>query len=312
MELFLLHARHASTFSITTDPSLRFAHLTTRSSPSSAAPSFPALKTLHLQHYDTEGGFTLDNTKSLIEASPNLGTLCLSNCSRFTGPIDLTSVFHLRLECCSSLPQEEVTELIRSCRNLEVFNMWSRDSQSPDWARGARCTSNDVLRVLRNSHKESLTSLGLDFDDTRWSSSAPASQDPIRTLQDFEKLECLWINHRTVEMMGAGRPKPASVVHILPESIKRLHLNNFPCTSSAELEQLVAAVEQGRFPNLTEVAVRQCDGANPEPDRQAADDWISLHDRLRGRGVNMSERLMYPMLPLSGTDPSQGDQGQVE
>lgn len=302
MELFLLHARHANTFSITIDPSLRFTHLTTRSDPSSAAPSFPALKTLHLQHYDTEGGFTLDNAKNLIEASPNLGTLYLSNCSRFTGPIDLTSVFHLRLECYF-LPQEEVTELIRSCRNLEVFNMWSRNPQDPDWERGTPRTSNDVLRALHDTCKESLASLGLDFDDVGFSPTA-APQNAIRTLQEFEKLESLWINLRTVKMIGAGRREGASLVHILPESIKRLHLYEddcFPSTARMELDHLMTAVVQGRFPNLTEVAVRLRDEIDPEVNRWGMDGWVtSLHDRLREKGIKISERLMYPMVPLTG------------
>ena len=147
--------------------------------------------------------------------------------------------------------------------------------------------------------------LALDSYSTRFLGQ-PVESIVGSSLHDFKKLESLWLNISVVQIVGEKGPDGTSLAYFLPVSIRKLHLGIFntgiPVECRSELDQLAAAVERGQYPNLTEITMK----ARGEVDAGLNIDYgeskmwfVSLKDRFKALGIELSDKSVRNMLPLA-------------
>ncbi|KAH7108916.1 hypothetical protein EDB81DRAFT_835178 [Dactylonectria macrodidyma] len=79
-----------------------------------------SLKTLHLVHRSTSGGFDLGAVAELLEISPNIEHLYADMCYSAPAELNLTYLKHLRFSSCS-FGSGDLRNVVLACQNLRSF-----------------------------------------------------------------------------------------------------------------------------------------------------------------------------------------------
>lgn len=247
------------------------------------------LRRLTINHWDSEGGFTLSDTEPslpslVLEAAGKLERLRVDKCRGMSFNRTFPSITAVDL-CCSYFTDGDLAKLIVCLPALRNFRYNSGGAMATD--ESEEHMSTDIARHL-GPRRWTLTSVSLCY-------SASFMPRLYETLLDsfwgFPVLESMDLWEGDLFDKSVYPPPTNRLVSLLPRSLKRLRINgNCP---ARECQSLAMAVAAGQFPVLEEVTFglvlgRPAESQRSRPVTTDMDFWILIRDAFRSLKIKCS------------------------
>ncbi|KAK0741521.1 hypothetical protein B0T18DRAFT_420294 [Schizothecium vesticola] len=248
------------------------------------------LRRLEINHWDTEGGFSLNDTEPtlasvVLAAAGNLERLSVQLCEGISLDRSFPSITAVEL-WSSCFTSEDLETLIVSLPALREFQYDSGgDVVSYE---GDEHTPADVVRLL-GLRSATLTSVSLCY-------ASSAVQEMDQTLLDsfsaFPVLESMDLWAGDVFENSIFPPPTNRLVSILPKSLKRLKVAG--SCPARECQSLATAAAAGQFPALEEVTFgrvlgRPAEGQPSYPKIKTDEDfWTPIRDAFQSLKIKCS------------------------
>lgn len=262
---------------------------------------FKKLRDLHLEHADTEGGFSLRRLSSIFHLQQlqrltmhAWGEVDAVTVTDATGdwPERTSPIKHIDIQW-SDTPASNVKDLLSFVKTLETFRYEAGGSTAgdtmyylPDF--------NDALSL----HSSSLTQLELRFEESFWFEFKEETSPPLGSLSAFTALKVLRLDAACL----TGIPEDGDedeesdeegssidLINLLPPNIERFRV--FTPIPIEPIEQLLETAPE-KFPSLRQIGIE--DWATREDYRylQEMADNVSIDVILRG---NVCISLTFPL-----------------
>ncbi|KAK5943610.1 hypothetical protein PMZ80_004618 [Knufia obscura] len=227
-------------------------------------PVLPNLKEVLLSHWDTEGGFSMEEVFQMLEVTKvrKLNAhMCADFGDDFTKPWNLSSVREIDIRY-SCLEENSFQCLVRCCPKLEELVYISADASQYTNGEASTYQISHALRPLTGS----LSSLEIDQRERCRVGLRRDEMEPTDSLKSFTKLRHLAICQFSLtredtrgaddddeELEDDSKALPP-FLQKLPSSLETLHIMDVTEAITMELTKL-AKVAAEEFPNLKEVMV---------------------------------------------------------
>lgn len=247
------------------------------------------LRRLTINHWDSEGGFTLSDTETslpslVLEAAGKLERLRVDKCRRMSFNRSFPSITAVDL-CCSYFTDEDLAKLMVCLPALRNFRYNSGGGIVTD--ESEEHMSTDIARLL-GPRRWTLTSVSLSYS----SSVMPALYETLLdSFWGFPVLESMDLWEGDLFDKSVYPPPTNRLVSLLPRSLKRLRINgNCP---ARECQSLAMAAAAGQFPALEEVTFglvlgRPAESQRSRPVTTDMDFWIPIRDAFRSLKIKCS------------------------
>lgn len=247
------------------------------------------LRRLTINHWDSEGGFTLSDTEPslpslVLEAAGHLERLEVQKCRGISFNRTFPSITAVDL-CCSYFTDGDLAKLIVCLPALRNFRYNSGGVMVTD--ESEEHMSTDIARHL-GPRRWTLTSVSLCYSG----SFMPTLYETLLdSFWGFPVLESMDLWEGDLFDKSVYPPPTNRLVSLLPRSLKRLRING-NC-SARECQSLAMAVAAGQFPVLEEVTFgrvlgRPAESQRSRPTRTDMDFWIPISDAFRSLKIKCS------------------------
>ncbi|KAH9889715.1 hypothetical protein F4778DRAFT_753818 [Xylariomycetidae sp. FL2044] len=224
---------------------------------------FSSLKLLQIDSDDCDLP-GLDDCEEIINASPNLERLRLTEIRKVPGPVPLSKLKHLRLSSVK-LNRTDFANLLQSCRCLETcaIEVYSTESQALSAA--------DIVRALRPS-RDTLSRFELCICSYSIDTGRPMELKQERVFLATTAKGICAIELVFTSDAGNGAswlplaPPDCILVDLLPISIEELIIRHeYPGLLIAALKKLASDSRDGVYPRLKKVSIEKVEEKVGDP-----------------------------------------------
>jgi len=295
VQLFSIRLRNIRRLSITAFQELNFP-LTLEDTNEQTKPNklqFTGLQELHVRHWDTQYGFTIECIAGLL-ASPSLTTIHLHQADGMDSEQPLamnTSVKKLTFTY-SCMDEEQISRIIRTFPNLESFEFETGGAVVCEGGTDEFMPS-QLINALGPVAKN-LKHFSLDMSE-HCGMELEASDFPITSLQDFSSLKSLTIDSMSIlkqvdddddedeDEDGEGEEEEGEPFEaFFPKTLERLHFTHIYKNMEKPLLWLSQNVKR-QLPRLKRLQLTPGDGQVPsEQYEQVRGDSVILRQLLEG------------------------------
>ncbi|KAI0471014.1 hypothetical protein GGR56DRAFT_125432 [Xylariaceae sp. FL0804] len=225
---------------------------------------FTCLRSLHFFHWNSEGGFDLEDFRDLLQIAPNIEYLKLYMCLKVSSSdLPLANVRTLQFSF-SYLSAAHLLNVVRACPKLAQFSYKSAGGVMGQYSNDDEATPSEVHAAV-SLRKNTLKRLDLDFGVlgenylwyTEMSGFEPEHQ--MKSLADFTALEELVLRLEYFytdedEDDNVNFHNSPELLSMLPPHIRKLSLAGLQDSYEGTV-LLAEAVKEGRFPHLKKVQI---------------------------------------------------------